>query len=383
MSEALQMMSPVGRLVQGHPMKLETVIDKKTKLPKRKTDGTEIKQIFFSLAFEKVQANGQPGEFVASMWPAMQAQAVKDWPRGEYNHRDFAWKVIDGDGVDDKNVPYANREGFKGCYVLRISSGFAFQIIDMPEVGNGAMPITEENRIKRGYFGRIYATIKGNGSADSPGLYINPAFFQLCAYGPEIFSGPNVTEILRTHTAPAALPSGASRTAPPIGTAGPAPAVPGLPGTMAAPGAPLPPVAAAPAGGLPGLPGAGPSSPSLPGLPSHTVPGVVALVPAAAAWPPAGWQQHPQSSGHYFKGTEVKTEAELRATLAAPAVAAPPLIAPAVPGLPGLPAVAVPAAFPPEGWQQHPQSAAHWFKGTEVKTEAELRAGPHYSPLNA
>jgi hypothetical protein len=32
------------------------------------------------------------------------------------------------------------------------------------------------------------------------------------------------------------------------------------------------------------------------------------------------------------------------------------------------------ATFPPPGWTQHPHSPTHWYKGSEIKTEAELRA---------
>lgn len=39
------------------------------------------------------------------------------------------------------------------------------------------------------------------------------------------------------------------------------------------------------------------------------------------------------------------------------------------------PAVPVaPATWPPEGWAQHPQNPAYWYKGQECITEAELRA---------
>lgn len=65
--------------------------------------------------------------------------------------------------------------------------------------------------------------------------------------------------------------------------------------------------------------------------PAPAIPGV----PAAAVFPPEGWQVHPSAPGWYYKGQEVVTEADLRDRFfvapTAPAVPA----APAVPGAPG------------------------------------------------
>lgn len=68
--------------------------------------------------------------------------------------------------------------------------------------------------------------------------------------------------------------------------------------------------------------------------------------PAAPAFPPEGWTQHPQSPAHYFKGQEVLTEAQLRERMAPPVPAAPPVpVAPPIPSAPPVPA-AVPTAAP-------------------------------------
>lgn len=49
--------------------------------------------------------------------------------------------------------------------------------------------------------------------------------------------------------------------------------------------------------------------------------------------------------------------------------------APTVPAAPPPPVPApVPAAFPPAGWAQHPTNPTYYFKGQEVLTEAQLRA---------
>lgn len=84
---------------------------------------------------------------------------------------------------------------------------------------------------------------------------------------------------------------------------GAAPSFPSIPGASAPslPGLSVPmPGAAAP----PSIPGAAPSFPSIPTAPS---------LPVAPTFPPAGWTVHPQSPGWYYKGQEIKSEADLRA----------------------------------------------------------------------
>lgn len=97
---------------------------------------------------------------------------------------------------------------------------------------------------------------------------------------------------------------------------------------------------------------------------------------ASAAFPPEGWVAHPSAPGHFYKGNEVKSEADLRAMTAAPAPPAP------VPA----PAPATPAdeTFPPVGWEANPNAPGwYWNRTTgDQKQEADLRAlaGPPAAP---
>lgn len=115
---------------------------------------------------------------------------------------------------------------------------------------------------------------------------------------------------------------------------------------------------AAPVGGPPVAQLATP--PPMPMPPAPLPPPPQPPPPPAAAFPPEGWQQHPQSATHYYKGQDVKTEAELRAMFAtptpaavppppmpAPSFAAPPAYAP--PQMPGAPPAAPAAAWTPGG----------------------------------
>lgn len=136
--------------------------------------------------------------------------------------------------------------------------------------------------------------------------------------------------------------------------------------TPAAPGAPVPPVGAPvppAAAGAPAAPGTGwggaaptqpwaqpaaPAAPAPPAAPPAFAPAPPA--PPAAAWPPEGWLVHPTAAGYFYKGNEVRSEAELRAMMTPAAPAAPAIpAAPAVPAGPD-PAAVAGAAVPP--WQQ-------------------------------
>lgn len=92
-----------------------------------------------------------------------------------------------------------------------------------------------------------------------------------------------------------------------------------------------------------------------------------------------GWQAHPDAAGYSYKGQEVLTNEELAARYPAPEPAAPPA-APAAPAAPTAPAAPQsPDKTPREralddGWVQHPDSAPHGYKGSEVLAWSEIEA---------
>jgi hypothetical protein len=247
MADPIRVLTPVGRLVQGHPLKLEDVIDDRTKQPKTKPDGTKQQQVYVALAFPK----SDPA-FMATVWPLMVQAAQRDWPQGQYSAPAFAWKMVDGDGVDKQGKPYANREGFAGHIILKISSGYLYQVVGP----DGRTTITDVKAIKRGDYLRAYVGIRGNAPSQTPGLYVNPDFVQLCGYGEEIRSGPDVGAVL-AQAGGYTLPPGASSMPvastpmPAMAAPAPAPTMPGMP----VGGAPVPQVpVAAPAPTMPGMP---------------------------------------------------------------------------------------------------------------------------------
>ena len=160
--------------------------------------------------------------------------------------------MIDGDSQvpNTKGSKPCDRQGYPGHWVLGFSGGFAPKCYT---TGAEAL-ITDPNMIKKGYYVRVYGTVKGNGSAQQPGVFLNHRMVELIGYGEEIITGPDGKQIFGA--APVAMPAGASAT----------PLAPSA--TIAQPG--------------PGVPAAGVAAPAIP--PQQPGPGAAA---AGMAAPPA------------------------------------------------------------------------------------------------
>lgn len=222
MSNVTNLLTPVGRLVQGGPFEFrDTNMDGK---PLTDSNGNPRKDYYMAIAIAKNDPN----------WAAFKAQvdavAQAAWPH-HHNTPTFSNKIIDGDSqVPDTNgVRPCDKEGFAGHWVVRFSSGFAPDVYTK----GGAARITDQEQVKRGHFIRIYGSCKSNNSTSKPGLYMNLSAVEHIAFGEEITSGPDAASIFGAAPV-AALPAGASEvpTAPatPIAVAPqqpqPAPATP-------------------------------------------------------------------------------------------------------------------------------------------------------------
>lgn len=232
----VEITSPVGRIVWGHPTKGRPKVDVNTKQPILK-DGKPVTQWAFGVAFPKA-------DFAAVMWPAMAAEAQKLFPSGQFP-QNFAWKYDDGDTIDSKGKPFNQREGYAGCIVVAISTeSFEPQVTKL--IGPGQYQNIPGDQVKCGDFVRVALQIQNHGpkqgAAGSPsGLYMNPRLIEFVGFGSEIFNGPDATQVFGG--AAVALPPGAS--AVPIATA--AAPIPFQPAPASAPAFPTPaPVAPAP-----------------------------------------------------------------------------------------------------------------------------------------
>lgn len=261
--------SPVGRLVQGD---LDTPQDKDASGAPRviKTGpnaGQPNPQYFIAVAFAKTDPAWPP------FWAALVTKAAEDFPNlfpqgpgGPCVHPSFAFKVIDGDGIDTAGKSWATREGFAGHWVVRFASSYPPRLFHAGRYAPHEQ-IQEKGAIKRGYFVRVNGTVEGNANPQKPGIYVNLDMVELSAYGPEIVSGPDASEAFAG--GPGALPAGASAMPITPPSPGVGPAAPAAPAMLPA----LPPPAVAP------LPVAGPGPAVAPPLPVAASP-----VPASPAY---------------------------------------------------------------------------------------------------
>lgn len=239
---AMQFITPVGRVVQGHPMEKQ---DKNMQgQPLKTQNGQPTQRFFVALAFQKTDASfgqlfGLMQQVAQASFPGMAILPPSD-PRCR-----FSWKIADGDGMDDNGKPNADKPGFAGCWVVKFQSSFAPKCYYAGKYRPEDM-ITDPKFIKRGWYARVAGTIEGNGQVNKPGLYMNLSLFELCAgtEADEIVSGPDAAAVFGA--AAPVLPAGLA----PIAAA--ATTLPGM-GAMTPPATTLPGMQQA---GLPVVPAA-------------------------------------------------------------------------------------------------------------------------------
>lgn len=236
-----EFLTPVGRLVagdcfrgndkdaEGNPLVYKT----------GPNAGQPREEFYMGLAIPKTD----PG--VSELYNKILMVAKQSFPslfdaQGNCISPKFAFKVTDGDSQvpNGKGIKPCDREGYPGHWVFSFSGGFASKCYST----GGASVLTDPESIKKGYYIRIYGQIRGNGSMQQPGIFLNHNMVELVAFGDVISSGPDGSAIFGG--APVgALPPGASAT--PL-----APATTisqGLPGAAAAHPGIAAPVAAIPA----------------------------------------------------------------------------------------------------------------------------------------
>lgn len=169
--------------------------------------GQSRKDYFIALAIKKTDP------LALQLVQAIHAEAAAAFPTlfgadGKCTNPRFAFKYTDGDSTtpNTKGVVPNSREGFPGHYVFNFSSGYA----PTAYTKGGDAKIVNHDEIKRGYFVRVYCSIKGNGSTQQPGIFLNHSMVEFSGYGEEITSGPAGTDVFGGGAG--ALPAGASAT---------------------------------------------------------------------------------------------------------------------------------------------------------------------------
>lgn len=242
MSTRIDILTPVGRLVQGDcytPNKTDAE-GKPLVVKHGPNAGQPREDYYLAIAVPKTD----PG--LADLQQKIRQAAQAGFPnlfdaQGNCSRPDFAFKWIDGDSQvpNRRGVKPCDCDGFPGHVVFRFSSGFAPKVYIRDHNGKLVEGI-QPGEIKRGYYVRIAGNVSPNDSPNQPGVFLNHNMIERVAFGEEIVSGPDGHAVFG-EAAPVA-PAGASAT--PLAPAS-APAVPG-----AAP-APAPPAAPAPAGVAP------------------------------------------------------------------------------------------------------------------------------------
>lgn len=218
-----------GNLFKGRPK-----LDFNTKAPKLDRQGNPMTEYGFGLAIPKSILNdaapGRPGH----IWTVLHEEAYKLFPSRQIPPA-FAMKFKDGDGIDDKGIPFSQRAGYKDHIVLACTTSIQPKFYRFENGQN--IPITEG--IKCGDYVDVQLNVKahpaiGQGKA---GLYVNPFAVRFLGYGEEIINMPSGDDIFGT-TAPV-IPQGASAMPmAPQGFIAPQAAAPQPMGQYQAPGTP-------------------------------------------------------------------------------------------------------------------------------------------------
>lgn len=269
----LQILFPVGRLVQGDLVKMQTTdADGKPLTVKNGPNaGQPTQRSFFAVAIAKIpgHVHWANTEWGALIW----AEGAKAWPQGQSGNPAFAWKIEDGDSTvpNMKGRKNCDRTGFPGHWVLNFGSGYPVKVVTAD--GSSAHP--NPSAIKLGHFVEVFGSIVSNTSAMKPGMYLNHVAVGYSGFGEEIHVGVDTTKLGMGR---GAAPAGMSATPPaamnPASAAASAGAVPG-----AAPAIPA----------IPAIPGAGAPPPAAytPPAPTAVAPSAPFIAPAAAPPPPA------------------------------------------------------------------------------------------------
>jgi hypothetical protein len=131
---------------------------------------------------------------------------------------EFAWKIGDGDSAipnSEGNRPCDN-DGFKGCWIVRLSGGFPPTLFDVDTM----QPLLEPDFINLGDYVEVAGNVTSNNSKQNPGVYLNHTHVGFRAYGQRIIVKQQIDpKTLGFGKRP--LPPGASPTPPASANGGP------------------------------------------------------------------------------------------------------------------------------------------------------------------
>jgi hypothetical protein len=228
MSNREELLTPVGRLVQGSLYDGNTTDAEGKPLTVRTgvNAGQTRTEYYFALAIPK----GSEKHWSETAWgQKIWNVGHKGFPQGQASSPTFAWKIIDGDSTAPNRVGRkpCDREGYPGHWVLNFASGFAPGIYNE----DGTKQISESHFVNLGDYIQVYGSVADNGSMQQPGVYLNHQMVAFRAYGERIILGAD-PKAVGFGSAP--IPTGGSST-PPAGRFNPTTTYASAPVPMAAP----------------------------------------------------------------------------------------------------------------------------------------------------
>lgn len=207
MSNRTELLTPVGRLVQGSLYEPQTTDAENRPLVYKSgpNAGQNRVEFYFAIAIPK----GGEQHWAQTVWGAkIYAVGQAGFPNGQFNSPTFAWKIKDGDSAIPNRAGRkpCDCEGFPGHWVLSFSSGFAPQILN----ADGTQQILEPNAINLGDYIQVFGSVNDNESQQQPGVFLNHSMVALAGYGKRIFVGADPKSV--GFGAGVSLPAGASLT---------------------------------------------------------------------------------------------------------------------------------------------------------------------------
>jgi len=220
MSNRTDLLTPVGRLVQGSLYNgASTDAENRPLVYKTGPNmGQPRVNFWFSVAIPK----GAETHWSQTPW----GKKIYDighagFPNGAAASPSFAWKVVDGDSQipNTQGKKPSDNEGFPGNWVLKFSGSFAPSLFNE----NGTAPLTEPNAIQLGDYVQVYGYVEDNKSTQQPGVYLNHSMIARAGFGERIISGADPKAV---GFGGSPLPVGASSTplasfAPPVAAVAP------------------------------------------------------------------------------------------------------------------------------------------------------------------
>ena len=179
--------TPVARLIHGHPMKQNLKTNRKTEQPVLDKAGQQVKEIYIGIAIPKAgEADWKDTE-----WGKQIVMAATDAEFGYdvamTKRTDFSWKVIDGDSdVPNKEGNVPNQDPYKvGHWVLHLNTRIPYNCYHIGKY-SPLDAIQDANAIKLGDYVRVNIMARGNKPSETPGVYLNPNLLELSRQGEAI-----------------------------------------------------------------------------------------------------------------------------------------------------------------------------------------------------